>query len=123
MPLKSLESMRAGSVLSPHGLAQRYLRAARSAGQPKEWALRFRVWVDREINSLWPMESTPLQALEARAMALEGIDNAAEKAHDLKQCVESLRHRFHTQMAELAIDELVAAKLQRKLEDMERGPQ
>ena len=120
LPLPSLESMRAGTAMNPHTLTRRYLSAARRIGLPREWAQRHLVWLTRTIDSLWPMEATGLEALEHRAMALEAADDAAEKCHDLKKDVESLRHRMATQMAEIAADSLVAAKLQRRLEEMEQ---
>jgi hypothetical protein len=45
LPLPSLEAMRAGTVLSPHGLVRRYLFAGRRIGQPKAWAQKFATFV------------------------------------------------------------------------------
>ena len=119
LPLPSLESMRAGTVVSPQGLVRRYLVAGRQIGMTKEWALRLHVWVGRQIDALWPMEQTELAVLEQRAMALEAADDAAEKCHDLKHDAATLQVRLSTQSAEIAADQLVLAKLQRRLEEME----
>lgn len=117
--MASFEGMRQGVVKGPQFWIRRYLLTAKGLGLPKSWAVRLALWVSRQVDAIWPMEATPLEALEQRAMALESQDDAAEKCHDLKQDVESLRHRLATQMAELAADSLVAAKLQRRLEDVE----
>jgi hypothetical protein len=122
LPMPSVESMRAGITICPQGLVRRYLVAGRTIGLSKEWALRLHVWVGRQIDALWPMEATPLEGLEQRAMAIEAQDDAAEKCHDLKQDAASLQVRLSTQSAEIAADQLVLAKLQRRLEEM-RGCQ
>jgi hypothetical protein len=122
LPLPSLEAMRAGVVNNPITLMRRFLFSMRAAGLPKEKAQRLVVILQRTVDSVWPMEATPLVVLEQRAQALEAQDDAAEKCHDLKQDLNSLQARLATQMAELAADSLVAAALQRRVEDL-RGCQ
>ena len=119
LPLASLESMRAGTVNNPISLMRRFLISMRVAGLPKERAQRIAVWLQREVDAQWPMEQTPLEALEQRAMALEAADNTAEKCHDLKQDAATLQVRLSTQSAEIAGDQLVLARLQRRLEDLQ----
>jgi hypothetical protein len=120
--LPSVESMRAGTINNPISLIRRFLVAMKSAGLPKERGQRIAVWVQRTVDSLWPMEQTPLEVLEQRAMDLEHASNRAEKCHDLKQDAASLQVRLSTESAEIASKQLVLAKLQRRLEDI-RGCQ
>ena len=79
---------------------------------------RLEMILQRTVDSVWPMEATPLEVLEQRAMALESADNLSEKCHDLKQDAASLQVRLSTLSAEIAGDQLALARLQRKLEDM-----
>jgi hypothetical protein len=118
LPLPSLEAMRAGTVLSPHGLVRRYLLAARRIGLPKEWALKFSVFVSRTIESAWPMEQTPLRVLEEKAMRCEAQDDLCEKRHALESNAITLRERIQTQTAEIVADQLCLARLERELEDV-----
>lgn len=117
--MPSVEGMRAGTILSPHAHVRRYVIAARQAGLPKEWIQRFGVFVQRTIDSQYPMEATSLTDLQKRAMALEGAGNVAEKCHDLQQDLASAVTAMQTQQAEIAAELLVLAKLQRKVEEME----
>jgi hypothetical protein len=117
LPLPSLEAMRAGTVMSPHGLVRRYLVAARTVGLPKEWALKFQVWVQRQVDCLWPIpDQTPLRALEEKAMRLEGLDDLCEKRNALESNAITLRERITSLTNEIVCDQLTLAKLERELE-------
>lgn len=122
MEYPSLEAQRAGTMACLHIIIRRFLMGGRRAGLQREWAQRLVVWVQRTVDANWPLEQTPLAALEQRAMAMEAADDAAEKCHDLKHDAASLQVRLSTQSAEIAADQLVLAKLQRRLEEM-RGCQ
>jgi hypothetical protein len=117
LPLPSVEAMRAGTVNNPVSLMRRLLFSMRSAGLPKERALRVAVWVQRQVDCLWPMEQTPLRALEEKAMRLEHVANCSEKKLALEYNAITLRERIQAQSAEVVADMLVLAKLERELED------
>lgn len=119
LPLPSLEAMRAGTVLSPHGLVRRYLFAGRRIGQPKEWAQKFATFVQRTVDSLWPMEATPLRVLEERATIAEHLDDLAEKQLALQYNATTLRQSIRTQTHELVCDQLRLARMERELEEMQ----
>lgn len=116
LPLRSLESMRAGAVMNPHTLARRYLMAARRIGLSREWAQRFLVWLGHTVDSVWPMEATPLPELERRAMSQENADNLAELAYHAAPCRETLQSRRDTLAREIAADQLLLAKYDREIE-------
>lgn len=118
--LTGLDGMRAGTTNNPYSMARRFLVAGRSAGLPKEWALRFSVWVSRQTDALWPMEATPLRALEEKAMVAEAKDDLAEKRCDLERNAITLRERIQSQTAEVVCDMLVLARLERELEDCDK---
>lgn len=115
--LRNIDGMRAGTANTPHGLARRYLVAGRSAGLPKDWAMKFGVWVNRQIDALWPMEQTSLRVLEEKAMRAEACDDLAEKRNDLERNAISLRERIQSLTAEIVADQLCLARLERELED------
>lgn len=117
LPLPSLEAMRAGTVISPHGLVRRYLVAARTVGLPKEWALKFGVWCARQIDALWPMESTPLAVLQERAMRAEGEDDVRELRCAMEWNAITLRERIQSLTNEVTADMLCLARLEREMED------
>lgn len=117
LPLPSLEAMRAGTVMSPHGLVRRYLVAARTVGLPKEWAMKFAVWTERQIDCLWPLvDQTPLRVLEEKAMRLEAIDDVCEKRNALESNAITLRERIVSLTNEIVCDQLCLAKLEREME-------
>lgn len=116
LPLASLEAMRAGTVANPHSLARRYLIAGRLIGQPKEWAVRFHVWLGRQIDCLWPMEATSLVELRHRALAAEPQANAAELNALIMGSREYLVAERDMLQREIAADTLLIAKIDRELE-------
>src|SRR4051794_40525821 len=50
--LTGIDGMRRGVSNNPHSLARRYLVAGRTAGLPKSWAVKFHVWLGRQIDAL-----------------------------------------------------------------------
>jgi hypothetical protein len=119
LPLPSVEGMRAGTVNNPISLMRRFLVAMRSAGLPKERALRVQVWLQREIDALWPLDATPRRALEEKANRLEYIDGCAEKKLDLEYNAITVRERIQTKSDEVAADLLLLAKLEREMAMLE----
>ncbi len=122
LPLASLEQMRAGTVANPHTLVRRFLMAAKRIGLDKAWAHRHVVvWVERQVDCIWFEAHTPRRVLEVKAMEAEARDDAAEKALDCERSAVRLRARIETLEAEMALDRLNLAALQRELEDCEVG--
>jgi hypothetical protein len=118
LELPSLEAMRAGAVNNPISLMRRFLVAMRSAGLPKERAMRVSVWMERQIDALWPMEHTPIRVLEERAMVAEAEDDIAQQRHNLDRTIASLEFRISTLTNEIVADKLCLANYQRERETL-----
>lgn len=115
LPLRSLESMRAGTVVNPHTMLRRYLMSARSIGLPRAWALRLSVWLQHTIDSLWTQDATPTPELERREMACEHVDDCAEKRLDLEKSIDAKRLRLDTLQAEVTAEMTLLARYQQEV--------
>jgi hypothetical protein len=117
LDLASLDGMRSGLVNNPISLMRRFLIAMRSAGLPKERALRIAVWLQTEIDARWPMEQTSLAVLQERAMRAEGEDDVRELRCLQERNAVTLRERITSLTNEIVADQLCLARFEREMEE------
>ena len=117
--MKGVEDMRRGRTFSPHALVRRYLMSGRGLGLGKEWGQRFAVWVQNQVDFLWPLDHTPLEAVAERALVIEGLCNVAEKRADVQECLDTIDGLMKRLEEEITIDHLHLAKLARRREELE----
>jgi hypothetical protein len=117
LPLPSLEGQRAGTVMNPFEKARGYLYAGRKIGLPKSWGQHYATYVQRTVDSVWPMEQTSLAVLQERAMRAEGEDDVRELRCAQEKNAITLRERITSLTNEIVADQLCLAALERAMED------
>ena len=118
LPVKSLEAMRAGFVLSPQGAARRYLMGGHRMGLPRAWGQRFALFIQRTVDSIWLTDATPLHVLRERAIRAEAEDDVNELRCVLNETLENVQAEIDSKSREIACDQEIVAILQRKLEGL-----
>lgn len=118
LQMPSLEAMRAGMVNNPMSLMRRFLVAMRSAGLPKDRAQQVAVWVQRQVDCLWPLDQTPLAVLQEKSTLVECEANLAEKRCDLEPTAIRMREEIDAKTRELTCKMLELARLERRMEEL-----
>jgi hypothetical protein len=78
LPLRSVESMRAGKVKSPHAVVHEYLAAARRAGLPRQFGAEFLAFTATLVEEMWATEKPPVQYVLTKEQDAENACNSAE---------------------------------------------
>ncbi len=115
LPLASLESMRAGTVGSPHTLTRRYFLAAKRIGLSRAWACRFVVWVTNQVDCIWTPEPTSRIALRRKALRAEAIGDECELVTMAAESPVAMRAEADALKQEIAADMALLAHIEQAL--------
>jgi hypothetical protein len=110
LPLRSVESMRAGKVKSPHVCAHEYLAACRRAGLPRTVGAEFVAFVAGLVDEMWATDRTPVGYALGKEQEAENAANLAEQAYLLNPCedtrltlIDHLRREAAAEAAAIAV--------------------
>ncbi len=118
LPLPSLEAMRAGTVNNPVSLMRRWLVAMRSAGLSKEYPQRVEVWLQRQVDALWPLDQTPIAVLREKALRAECEAKIRTLRTLQDESAMAVMDEIQWRSAEMVAKARLLAGLERKLEGL-----
>ncbi|HEU4589031.1 MAG TPA: hypothetical protein VFS11_10300 [Gemmatimonadales bacterium] len=116
LPLRSVESMRAGKVRCPHAMAHEYLAACRRAGLPRTVGAEFVTFVAGLVEAMWAGERTPERYALVKEQEAENAGNLAELAYLANPCADTRRTLMDHLRREVAAETALLAVLDRAAE-------